>query len=92
MKVESVMDLTSERELSKHPLDKENMVNFSDEDYKKCRLIGDRARQRGFNAIRSLCAPAPDEENLNIFANSKAPAWIAVNDVSVRAPVSEHLS
>lgn len=91
MKVSDVMDLTSVDERSKHSITKDNMTGNTDDDLEACRKMSLIAESRGFQAIKSFCAPQPSQHNLNIFVNAHAPEWMAIDDVPHREPVSEHL-
>lgn len=91
MKVLNVIDLTSVDERSKNFITKNNMTEDTDDDLKACQKMSLIAQSRGFQAIKSFCAPEPSHHNLNIFVNTHAPEWIAIDDVPHREPVSNHL-
>lgn len=95
MRVQGILDLTQNQNQKEYGISEEQMTGNDVTDKERCREVADVARAEGYNAIRSVCAPAPEEVNLNIFESNihgrvRAPDWIALGDVALREPLEDY--
>lgn len=93
MVVRDILDLVDPEVRNRYGLGLEQMTGDDQRHLEACRRVADRARSEGYHAIRSVSAADPGRNaiNLNVFGDTKAPGWMALEDVARRESMVSYL-